>query len=199
MKDPLNCTLGDQLIPESSNSEYLGIILDSDLNWADNVKYTVKKAWNARHFIMRILKKGNSSNIRLAYTTLVLPILEYGAACWDPYRVGQIHALDRVQKKATKFAHHTNKSNWETLSQRRKISCICAVFKAYSGERAWKAIGDRLQRPNYLSRVYHERKIRKRTYIGKYSFLSTSRIIRLWNRLPAEILGNFPCKPNAFR
>ena len=34
------------------------------------------------------------------------PILEYGAACWDPYREGQISALDRVQKKANKFAHH---------------------------------------------------------------------------------------------
>ena len=47
--------------------------------------------------------------------SLVGPILEYGAACWDPYREGQIIALDRVQKKAAKFAHHTNSSNWEIL------------------------------------------------------------------------------------
>ena len=44
---------------------------------------------------------------------LVRPILEYGAACWDPYREGQISVLDRVQKKAAKFAHHTNSSNWK--------------------------------------------------------------------------------------
>jgi len=104
-----------------------------------------------------------------------------------------------MQKKAAKFAHLTNESNWETLSQRRKISRICAVFKAYSGERAWKAIGDGLQRPNYLSRIDHERKIRnrrQRTDIGKYSFVN--RTIRLWNRLPAEILGTLSCKPNDF-
>ena len=35
-------------------------------------------------------------------------------ACWDPYREGQKIALDRVQKKAAKFAYHTNSSNWET-------------------------------------------------------------------------------------
>jgi hypothetical protein len=63
---------------------------------------------------MRILKKGNSS-------TKVRPILEYGAACWNPYREGQIYALDRVQKKAAKFAYHMSKSNWETLLQRRKM------------------------------------------------------------------------------
>jgi len=51
--------------------------------------------------------------------TLLRPILEYGAACWDPYREGQIHALDRVQNKAAKFAYHMNESNWETLSQRK--------------------------------------------------------------------------------
>jgi hypothetical protein len=104
------------------------------------------------------------------------------------------------EKKATEFAYLSNESNWETMLQRRKISRICALFKAYSGERAWKAIGDRLQRPNRLSRVDHERKIsyrRQRTGMGKYSFLN--RTILLWNLLPAEILGSLPCKPNVFR
>jgi len=160
----------------------------------------LKEAWKALHFIMRTHKKRNSGTKSLVYTTLVRPILEYGAACWDPQREGQIYALDRVQKKAATFAYHMSESNWETLSQRRKISRICALFKAYSGERAWKVIGDRLQRPNYLSRIDHDWKIRnrrQRTDIGKYSFVN--RTIRLWNRLPAEILGSLPCKPSAFR
>ena len=129
---------------------------------------------------MRVLRKGNSSTKSLAYTTLVGPILEYGAACWDPYREEQIDELDRVQKKAAKFAHLTNESNWETLSQRREVSRKCALFKAYTGEREWKAIGDRLQRTNYLRRADHERKITnrwQRTDIGKCSFVN--RTIRL--------------------
>ena len=86
MKDRLNYTLRDQLIPEASSCKYLGIILRSDLSWADHVNNTVKKAWRALYFIMHILKKGNSSTKSLAYTTLVRPILEYGTSCWDPYR-----------------------------------------------------------------------------------------------------------------
>jgi len=149
---------------------------------------------------MRILKKGNSNTKRLAYMSLVRPILEYGAACWDPYREGQIIALDRVQKKAAKFAHYTNSPNWETWASRRKLSRICALFKAYSGEPAWKSIGDRLQGPHYLSKVDHERKIRssrQRTDIGKYSFVN--RTIQHWNQLPAEVLGTLPCKPITFK
>ena len=108
VKDPLNYSLMDTLIPEASSCKYLGIILSSDLSWADQVNYMVKKAWKALHFTMQILKRGNSNTERLAYVSLVRPVLEYGAACWDPYREGQISVLDRVQKKAAKFAHHTN-------------------------------------------------------------------------------------------
>jgi len=104
------------------------------------------------------------------------------------------------QNEAAKFAYHTNESNWEKLSKRRNISRICALFKAYSGKREWKVIRDRLQRPNYLSKVDHEWKVRKRrqkTDIGKYSFVNKT--IHLWNRLPAEILGTLLSKPTAFR
>jgi hypothetical protein len=69
-----------------------------------------------------------------------------------------------------------------------------------TGERAWKAIGERLQGPCYLSRDDHDRKIRsrkQRTHIGKYSFVN--RTIKLWNNQPAEALGTFPCKPHIFR
>jgi len=44
----------------------------------------------------------------LAYTSLVRPILEYGAVCWDPYREGQVSALNRMQKRAAKFANNVN-------------------------------------------------------------------------------------------
>jgi len=80
VKDPLD-SLANTFIPEASSCKYLGIILRSDLSWADQVNYTVKRAWKAIHFTMRILKKGNSNTKRLAYMSLVRPILEYGAAC----------------------------------------------------------------------------------------------------------------------
>ena len=80
-KDPLNNSLMDTLIAEASSCKYLEIILRSDLNWGDQVNYTVKKAWKALHFTMRILKKGNSNTKTLAYMSIVRPIVEYGAAC----------------------------------------------------------------------------------------------------------------------
>jgi hypothetical protein len=58
VKDPLNYSLMGTLIPEASSCKYLGIILRSNLIWAGQVNYTVKKAWKALHYTMQILKKG---------------------------------------------------------------------------------------------------------------------------------------------
>ena len=96
------------------------------------------------HFVMCIVKKGNKNTKSLAYTSLVRPVLEYGAVCWDPYRECQISALYRVQNEAAKFAHHSGGSDRESLAQRRKIASMCALYKAFTGERAWKVIEDRL-------------------------------------------------------
>jgi len=57
VKERIRYYFGDELIPEASSIEYLGIIIRSDLNWADRVTYTLRKAWKALHFIMHILKK----------------------------------------------------------------------------------------------------------------------------------------------
>jgi hypothetical protein len=149
---------------------------------------------------MRILKRGNNSTKRLAYTALVRQTLEYVAVCWDPYREGQVSALNRVQKRAAKFSININESGWETLAQRRLIARICALFKVYSGGRAWKAIGDRLLKPCYLSRDDHNRDIRtrkQRTDVGKYSFVN--RTIKSWNQLPGNLQASIPFKINAFR
>ena len=200
VKDPISYLLMGTLIPEVSSCKYLGIILHSDLSWADEVNNMVKKAWKALHFTMRILKMGNSNTKSLAYMSLVHPILECGAAYWDPYREGQIIAIDKLQKKAAKFAYHTNSSNGETSPLCRKLSRICALFKAYSGEQAWKAIGDRLQLPHYLSSGDNEHKIRsrrQRTDIEKYSFVH--RTIHYWIQIPAEVLGTLPCKLNTLQ
>ena len=200
VKGPLKYSLLGKAVPEAISCKYLGIILRSDLSWADHINDTVRKAWKALHFIMQILRKGNSNAKRLAYTSIVRPILEYGAVCWDPYREGQIRELDRVQRKAGKFAHHTNSLTWETLASRRKIARLSALYKAYRGEKAWKAIGDRLERPHYLSSVDHNQKIRNRRQrmdIGKYSFVN--RTIEHWNQLPAEILDPLPRNSTTFR
>jgi hypothetical protein len=59
VKDPLSYSIKDQNIPEANFCKYLGIVIRSDLSWADQVNFTVQKAWRALHFVMRIVKRSN--------------------------------------------------------------------------------------------------------------------------------------------
>jgi len=105
-----------------------------------------------------------------------------------------------VQKRTVEFGNNKNESGWETLAQSRLIARIRALFKVCNGERAWKAIGDRLLKPCYLSGDDHNRKIRarkERTEVGKYSFVN--RTINIWNQLAAGLLASFHCKIKTFR
>jgi len=77
---------------------------------------------------------------------------------------------------------------------------MCALYKAYTCERAWKAIEDRLQAPSYLSRVDHHWKIRTRKQridIGKYSFVNRS--ITDLNQLPEGAIGTYHSKTHIFK
>ena len=120
--------------------------------------------------------------------------------CWDPYIEGQVSASNRVQKRAAKFTNNINESGWETSAQRRLVARICALFKAYTGRGAWKAIGGWTSKTMLPSRNDHNRKIRtrkQRTDVGKYSFVK--RTIKSWNQLAAGLLASFPFKINTFR
>ena len=77
---------------------------------------------------------------------------------------------------------------------------MCALYKAYTGERARKTIGVRLQAPSYLSRVDHYWKIRarkQRTDIGKHSFVNRS--ITDLNKLPEGAIGTSNGKTHIFK
>ena len=112
----------------------------------------------------------------------------------------EIRALNSVQNTAAKFAHHSGGSNWESLARHRKIAHLCVLYKAHTGERAWKEIGDRLRVPSYLSRVDHKWKIRARrqeTDVGKYCFVH--RTTADWNQLPEEVIKDSHSKLQIFR
>ncbi|KAJ4435238.1 hypothetical protein ANN_23816 [Periplaneta americana] len=136
----------------------------------------------------------------IAYKSLVRPVMEYGAACWDPYRLKHIETLEKIQKRALKCCRNNSPLKWDTLTDRRTRIRLCAMFKTYRGEPAWSEIKNRLQPPNYSSRNDHSYKLRERrqrTDTGKFSFLN--RTIKDWNALPADLLKALPITKNVFK
>jgi hypothetical protein len=59
--ESLNYPSGDRVVSKANSSKYLGIFR-SHFSWDDQVNYTVKKAWKAIYFTIRIIKHGNINN-----------------------------------------------------------------------------------------------------------------------------------------
>ncbi|KAJ4446635.1 hypothetical protein ANN_13332 [Periplaneta americana] len=124
-------TLGGETIPEVNKCKYLGITFSSDLGWGEHVTDTAGKAWRALHIVMRVLRKGSDKAKEIAYESLVRPVMEYGAACWDPYRLEHIKTLEKIQKRALKCCRKNSPLKWDTLKDRRTRIRLCALFKTY--------------------------------------------------------------------
>ena len=118
-------------ISETDSAKYLGIIIDSNLNWRQQYASMIKKCNSTLAFIKRNLNKAPKNVKEKCYTTLVRPQIEYGSPVWDPHH--QIHKenIEKVQKRAARFvtgnykmeAGNSKKNlenlNWPPLEERR--------------------------------------------------------------------------------
>ena len=96
-------TISGQILQEVSRARYLGVNITNKLDGSKHVALTTKKSNGTLAFLRMNLKtcpkkiKGNVN------TTLVRPVLEYGAAIWDPYLGKDISSIVMVQRRAARF------------------------------------------------------------------------------------------------
>ena len=125
--------------------KYLGVDLDSKLNWNNHVSNIVGKANRSLGFVKRNLNKCPEEVKKQAYYTLVRPNLEYGSSAWDPHTKKQINAIEGVQCRAARFVKQCHERTpgmvtkllsdlqWPSLQQRRKEARLVTMYKAVNG------------------------------------------------------------------
>jgi len=78
------------------------------------------------------------------YISLVRPRLEYAAAAWDAYLVGDCKQLEKVQRRAARFFKRNYRSTtsvsslisqlgWQTLSDSIRNSRLSLMYKSLHG------------------------------------------------------------------
>ena len=131
---------GDRL-NSVTNHTYLGVELNSKLNWADHVNNTATKANKVLGLLCRNLYSCPQKVKETAYKALVRPKLEYCASVWDPYKQDHKNRLEAVQRRAARFvckdSRRTSsvstmitKLGWKPLENCRAISRLSLLFKS---------------------------------------------------------------------
>ena len=93
----------DQHMRENVTEEKdLGVIIDNQLKFHTHTSAAVKKANSILGLIKRSFVALDEDTLLLLFTSMVRPHLEY-ANIWGPHFIGDIRAIERVQKGATKL------------------------------------------------------------------------------------------------
>ncbi|KAK7088855.1 hypothetical protein V1264_024972 [Littorina saxatilis] len=135
-----NYTLHGQTLERVTSTKYLGVILDTKLDFTQHIEHICAKANKTLGFLRRNLKVCSSLTKMLAYKTTVRPILEYACTVWDPHSDRLITTLEKVQRRAARFVtnryHNTSSDTdmltlleWPTLQQRRRCARLAMLHK----------------------------------------------------------------------
>ena len=115
-------------------TKLLGVVLRSDLSWAANTEYMVKRA-NKKLWCLRRLKRLGAKPIDLidVYYKQIRSLLEYAVPVWHPALTGEeMLKIERVQKSALciilgekykSYRSALKQLNMETLFSRRNKLC----------------------------------------------------------------------------
>ena len=104
----------------------------------------MNKANQVLGLIRRTGGTANTTTFSLLYKTLVRPLLEYAAPVWNPYLVKDIHAIESVQRRASRLALRQKRGDmsyeercdmlhWPSLSSRRTYFSLVECFKIVFG------------------------------------------------------------------
>jgi hypothetical protein len=83
-------------------AKYSGVVFKKELGWGDHVASVTRKGIKQLNFVMRQLK-GMDANIKEeAYMSSIRPCMEYASSVWDPYKLGEIKEIEKVQRLAAR-------------------------------------------------------------------------------------------------
>ena len=193
-------TIHNEELLETKCAKYLGVNIDSKLNWNSQINLTCRKAYSSLAFIKRNLSHAPKSTKEQCVKALVKPILEYGCCVWDPHTRKQKDELEKVQKNAARFITNSyeytpgstkinmQKLNWIPLEEQRARIKSTIFYKGIN-----KLIDIPIKECQLNSHNINTRQNNENTYcIPKskldchlYSYFPSS--IRLWNSIPITI------------
>jgi len=176
----------------------LGVIFQSDLSFKKHIASQINKANSMLGLIKRNFRDIKQDAIIMSYKSLVRSHLEYANSVWSPYRIQDMEALEKVQKRATKLISSLKHKSYEerlrilnlpTLKFGRIRGDMIEVLKILTGKY------DSLISPHLplssgsVTRANSFKIITRRCHydLRKYSFCN--RVTNICNSMPNDVVN----------
>jgi len=157
-----------------------------------------KKAHQKAAIILRCFNYIDPPVLVRAFIVFVRPILEYASCVWNPYLKKDIRIIESVQRKFTKrlhgmgvhpYAHRLQILGLQSLERRRMAIDLKTMYKIVHGLTFLGQDPSFIKRrPNACLRGHQLQIMWNTTHKGcKFNFF-VSRVGRVWNSLPEEVV-----------
>ncbi|XP_041279602.1 triadin isoform X2 [Onychostruthus taczanowskii] len=192
-----NFRLGREWKEASAGEKDLGLLVNERLDMTQQCVLEVKKAVCILGCIKSSVASTSKEVILSLYSALVRPQLEYCVQDWEPEHKKDVDMLEQVQKGVIKLSTGLEHISYEdrlremghfSLEKRRLRGYLITIFQYLQGacKRAKEghfttACSDR-ENGFKLKEVGFSLDIREKVF--------TMRVVRLWNRLPREVVAS---------
>lgn len=93
---------GSNTVANVSCVRDLGVLIDSNLSFAEHISHIVAKAHARACLIHKCFLSRDTSTLVRAFITYVRPLLEYCSCVWSPYLKNNIYKVESVQRNSPK-------------------------------------------------------------------------------------------------
>jgi hypothetical protein len=202
-------------ILESSMAERdLGVIVQSDLKWRQQVEAASSKANQILGSLRRTFQHNSLELWKILYKTYVRPHLEFAVSVWNPSQIGLSDMLEKVQRRATKIPSQLRHEEYDVrlrafglnrLEERRIRGDLIQFFKLYHGFESigWHAPPIRIDNSEISGPAKATRscdnthRLRQQYFMARERGAATSirlqfisnRIVSIWNSLPNDAVN----------
>jgi len=178
----------------------LGILIRNDCDTSQHVHSIAKKAHGLLSQLKRAFSYRDSEVLPRIYKTYVRPTLEYAVQVWNPMKIGDIQALEKVQRRALSLVTDQGYMPYEnklqalgipTLEARRQRGDMIEVFRILNGFSFLKS-------DDFFTHVQDRHEVETRSHTENHLVMEkcslnvrknffSCRIVKDWNSLPPVV------------
>ena len=176
----------------------LGLVIDSELTFADHIAQKVKKANSIVGIIRRSFASLQKDTFVKLYTAFVRPHLEYGQAIWAPHLRKYVKLIEDVQIRATKLVDGFGKMDYSERLEKLKLPTL--AYRRLRGDmiecyKHFNKYDQNILPPSFCPRNRPSRSHKFqlqpiRPLDGKRGVHTNSfycRVVDRWNNLPSNV------------
>ena len=191
--------MGESIIQERPSTTFLGLTIDSNLNWKQHITRVKGKVKSSIFMLNRIKYLIPKETMKTLYYSLVQSHLEYGITIWGDARKSIINELIILQKKAIRIINRANyQEHTDPLFKNNKILKLNDLYDFNVAKLMYRYSTGAL--PTSLNKIFTTHKTHHNYYtrnrnnpripLSKYS--TTIKSVRhkgpkLWDKIPNDI------------